>query len=120
MQRPTIGYVNVFVRDFERALAFYQDVLGLEVAGRDPEFGYASFRAGPIRFAIARTDDPALVGRHTGVGFIVADIDAVYRELTGKGVEFEMPPTRQPWGGVLALMKDPDGNIHYLDPGGSP
>ena len=35
----------------------------------------------------------------------------------GKGVEFEMPPTQQPWGGTLALFKDPDGNIYYLDPG---
>jgi uncharacterized glyoxalase superfamily protein PhnB len=94
-------------------------VFGLDLITCDEQFGYASFRAGAITFAIARTDDPALVGRHTGAGFIVADIDAAYLELTAKGVEFEMPPTRQPWGGTLALVKDPDGNVHYLDPGGS-
>lgn len=31
------------------------------------------------------------------------------------GVEFEMPPGKQPWGGMLALFKDPDGNLFYLD-----
>ncbi|MEC8821937.1 MAG: VOC family protein, partial [Pseudomonadota bacterium] len=40
----------------------------------------------------------------------------VYQALITKGVTFEMPPTEQPWGGILALFKDPDGNIFYLDP----
>jgi len=26
-----------------------------------------------------------------------------------------MPPTRQPWGGVMALVADPDGNVFYVD-----
>ena len=77
----------------------------------------SSARRGPISFGIAQTDDPDLTGRHTGVGFMVKDIDAKYQELLSKGVEFEMPPTAQPWGGTLALFKDPDGNIYYLDPG---
>jgi lactoylglutathione lyase len=48
----------------------------------------------------------------------VQDIDATYTALVAAGVEFDMPPTKQPWGGTLALFKDPDGNIFYLDPGG--
>lgn len=117
MSTPEIGYVNVFASDFDGVVSFFADTIGLELVMRADDHGYASFKAGPISFAIARTDDPSLVGRHTGVGFIVEDIDATFDELSGKGVEFEMPPTPQPWGGVLALMKDPDGNIYYLDPG---
>ena len=112
-----IGYVNVFVSDFDAALSFYRDVLGFQPANADAEFGYASFQTRPISFAIAQTDEDALVGRHTGVGFMVDDIDAAYQEMSGAGVSFEMPPTPQPWGGTLALFKDPDGNIFYLDPG---
>jgi predicted enzyme related to lactoylglutathione lyase len=26
-----------------------------------------------------------------------------------------MEPTRQPWGGYMALLEDPDGNRFYLD-----
>lgn len=114
-----IGYVNVFARDFAAVTSFFTDIVGLECRMTDGDFGYASFDAGPVSFAIAQTDDAALVGRHTGVGFITDDIDAEYQRLSAAGVEFEMPPTKQPWGGVLALFKDPDGNVYYLDPGHS-
>lgn len=112
-----IGYVNVFVSDFARAVDFYQNTLGLKLTMQEDQFGYASFDAGNISFAIAETDDSALVGKHTGIGFIVPDIDKTYDDLVGKGVEFEMPPTKQPWGGTLALFKDPENNVFYLDPG---
>jgi predicted enzyme related to lactoylglutathione lyase len=113
----SIGYVNIFVSDFNRSLAFYTDVLGLTPNNADSEFGYASFDAGPISFGIAKSDERPLLGRHTGIGFIVQDIDRAYETLLAKGVEFDMPPTPQPWGGTLALFKDPDGNVFYLDPG---
>ena len=112
-----IGYVNMFVSDLDRARAFYEGALGLRCDSADPEHGYASFTAGDIRFGTAVTDDTSLIGRHTGVGFIVEDIDTTYKELVAAGVEFDMPPTSQPWGGTLALFKDPDGNVFYLDPG---
>jgi predicted enzyme related to lactoylglutathione lyase len=112
-----VGYVNVFVSNFESSVEFYENILGLKLVMKEKQFGYASFEAGAISFALAETDEAALVGRHTGVGFIVEDIDATYRELLEKGVEFYLPPTKQPWGGTLALLKDPEGNIFYLDPG---
>lgn len=112
-----IGYVNIFVSDIERSRAFFEDALGLKCNVADQEHGYASYSAGDISFGTAVTDDTSLLGRHTGVGFMVEDIDQAYQNLTSSGVEFEMPPTAQPWGGVLALFKDPDGNVFYLDPG---
>ena len=112
-----IGYVNVFVSDVEKAAAFFRDTLGLSCNMVDGDHGYASFNAGPVSFGLAQTDDESLLGRHTGVGFMVDDIDASYADMQAKGVTFEMPPTQQPWGGVLALFKDPDGNVYYLDPG---
>ena len=117
MSDITIGYVNVFVSDYERAITFYRDTLGLEVNSSDEDFGYASFNAGTITLGIAKANEAALLGRHTGVGFIVKDIHASYEQLKDRGVTFYMPPTEQPWGGILALFKDPDGNVFYLDPG---
>lgn len=112
-----VGYVNVFVSNFSQCVEFFTNTIGLESVSNEPQFGYASFAAGPISFALAATDDTSLVGRHTGVGFMTADIDAEYQRLLAAGIEFDMPPTKQPWGGTLALFKDPDGNIYYLDPG---
>ena len=112
-----IGYVNVFVSNLGASIEFFRDTLGLPLQMGDEEFGYASFDAGAITLGLAQTDDASLIGRHTGVGFITSDIDTRYEELVAKRVVFEMPPTKQPWGGTLALFKDPDANIYYLDPG---
>jgi len=111
-----IGYINVFVSDLEQSVRFYTEILGFSVKLEEKQFGYAAFEGGNISFALAETDDTTLVGRHTGIGLVVNNIDAVYQALLTKGVTFEMPPTEQPWGGILALLKDPDGNIFYLDP----
>ncbi len=112
-----IGYVNVFVSKLDEAVTFYTETLGLKLHSHESDFGYASFEGQAVGFALAETDDAGLVGRHTGLGFIVSDIQARYQELMAKGVVFEMAPTQQPWGGTLALFKDPEGNIFYLDPG---
>jgi predicted enzyme related to lactoylglutathione lyase len=112
-----ISYVNVFVSDLSRAVSFFRDTVGLPLEFSSPEHGYASFDAGNIRLGIALPGpgNVELVGRHTGIGFEVADLEAEHARLSGLGVLFTMPPTRQPWGGFMALISDPDGNIFYLD-----
>lgn len=116
MAKLRLGYVNFFVSDFDRSLRFFRDQLGLSVLTEDEKFGYASFDTGHASMAFARADDqPELLGRHTGIGLIAEDINLAYEEMRAAGVEFEMAPTKQPWGGVLALFKDPDGNVFYLD-----
>lgn len=119
MQTPRVWYVNVFVSDLERSVGFYREKLGLPLRHADREHGYASFDAGAVSLGLARVsrDSPeaALVGRHTGVGLGVADLMAAYQELRAAGVRFTMEPERQPWGGFMAMLADPDGNVFYLD-----
>jgi predicted enzyme related to lactoylglutathione lyase len=120
VRSPRIWYVNVFVSDLARAVAFYRDELGLPLRFQDEKYGYASFANAGVGLGIARVDagDPgsaSLLGRHTGVAFGVPDLDAAHRELEAKGVRFTMPPSVQPWGGILATFADPDGNVFYLD-----
>lgn len=81
------------------------------------EHGYAALSAGAVRLGLAvpGPGDVALIGRHTGVGLAVADLEAEHERLAGLGVRFTMPPTRQPWGGFMALVADPDDNVSYLD-----
>jgi len=116
----TIGYVNVFVSDLDRSMEFFEKTLGLGLQFGEKDFGYASFDAGPIRIGLAAVDmdDPdsaVLVGRHTGVGFQVKDLKQAHAELEARGVDFPMKPAKQPWGGFMALFRDPDQNIFYLD-----
>ena len=112
-----ITYVNVFVADLEQATKFYRDSLGMQLQFSSPEHGYASFAAGSVRLGVALpgSEHAALVGRHTGVGFEVADLEAEYARLSGLGVRFTLAPTRQPWGGFMAMISDVDGNVFYLD-----
>ncbi len=112
-----ISYVNVFVSHLDRAIQFYQGSLGLSLEFSSPEHGYASFSAGGVRLGIAVTgpDQQDLIGRHTGVGLAVADLEAEHARLSELGVNFTMPPTKQPWGGFMAFVADPDGNVFYLD-----
>ena len=112
-----IRYANVFVSDLARAVVFYRDVLGLPCTESDESFGYASFDAGPTRLGVAVVgeEQAELLERHTGIGFMVEDLEAEHRRLAEAGVVFPMPPERQPWGGFMALFADPDGNVFYLD-----
>jgi lactoylglutathione lyase len=115
-----IGYVNIGVRDLERSVAFYRDVLGFQLIYSAPDFHYAAFDLAGLRFAIAAAETDAFTGRppgdrHTGIGLVVPDVDAAHRELSAKGVEFTMPPGKMPWGGYMGIFSDPDGNLFYLD-----
>ena len=112
-----IGYVNIFVSNLEGAISFYRDKLKLSLESASPDHGYASFSGGTVRLGVALPgkDHANLLGRHTGIGFVVADLDAEFARLTALGVRFTMPPTRQPWGAVMAMISDPDGNMFYLD-----
>ena len=53
------------------------------------------------------------VGRRFSEALACDDIDATYRQLTHRGVDFEAPPARQPWG-VFAVMLDSEGNRFVL------
>jgi predicted enzyme related to lactoylglutathione lyase len=115
-----VWYATVYVRDFASALAFYRDVLGLPLRFADEEFGFASFATAGAGFTIAKIDaaDPeqrTLVGRHTGIAFGVDDLEKSYEAWRAKGVAFPLPPTKQPWGGTLAQLSDPEGNLLTVD-----
>ncbi len=117
---PKLWHVNVFVSDLQRAVAFFRDTLGLPLQFADAKFGYASFAPQGVHMGVARIEPGApesqtLIGRHTGIGFGVPDLDAAHRELASKRVRFTLPPTKQPWGGYLATFADLDVNLFHLD-----
>lgn len=115
----TLAFVRVFVHDWEAALAFYTGALGLRIERRSDELGWAQLATGPCSLALERLDrdDPEasdLVGRYVGLSLRVPDIQATYRMLADRGVEFLSPPERQTWGGTLAHLRDPEGNVLTL------
>jgi lactoylglutathione lyase len=111
--------VRVFVTDWRRAIRFYTDTLDMAVAHRNDDIGWAQMATGEGQLSLERVDvsddeGRALIGRFVGVSLEVADIFATHKFLAARGVEFVSPPEKQPWGGVLAHLRDPDGNILTL------
>ena len=41
------------------------------------------------------------------------DVEATHRQLSERGVTFDSPPQKQPWG-TFATFRDPDGNQFVL------
>jgi predicted enzyme related to lactoylglutathione lyase len=111
--------VRIFVTDWDRAIRFYTETLGMRATYRNDEIGWAQMATGEGQLALERVDpsdqeSKALVGRFVGVSLQVPDIPATYKILVERGVEFVAPPEKQPWGGVLAHLRDPDGNVLTL------
>jgi predicted enzyme related to lactoylglutathione lyase len=114
-----LSNVRIFVTDFSRAMRFYTETLEMAVASRSDEMGWAQMATGESHLALERvagsdSEGRALVGRFVGVSLRVDDIFATHKFLTARGVQFVAPPEKQPWGGVLAHLCDPDGNILTL------
>ena len=101
-----LSYVIEFVADMDRAVRFYRDVLGLPLKFQSPS--WSEFSTGETSLALhpASENNPA---GSIELGFNVADLAIFHREMTEKGVQFGMPPTKQDFGGILAQFVDSEG-----------
>lgn len=105
-----IHHVSLNITDTERALAFYRDVLGMNVLPRpDFPFGGAWLDAGNGRqIHLIEASVPGDLGQH--VAFRVDDLDATIVELRAAGVD--VPDARQVGDTTIrqTFLVDPDGN----------
>ena len=53
------------------------------------------------------------IGTFTGLSFACDDVEETYQELHKRGVVFDEPPKKQPWG-TFATFKDHEGNGFVL------
>ncbi|MGL4574447.1 MAG: VOC family protein [Burkholderiaceae bacterium] len=115
-----LAAVRLFVNDIATARDFYLHKLGLTLVNDWAEHGTCVFDAQGITVVVELTDETTskdeggLVGRLTGVSFASQDIHADVARLEKLGVEINHPPEQQYWGGWLAWIRDPSGNILEL------
>jgi catechol 2,3-dioxygenase-like lactoylglutathione lyase family enzyme len=111
-----LDHLYYWTRDMDVAVAFYRDVVGLELIRRDGD-AWAQFDAGPVRFALHRADDDA-AGRSGTVVFRVADLDAARWTLSERGARFEEHVGEVEGLARFATFRDPDDHpvqiIEYL------
>jgi len=108
----------VTAADYDRAVAFYRDVLGMpeRLAISAPDGRVTILEAGIATLEIADPNqaeyiDRVEVGRrvagHVRVAFEVADAAATAQTLVDAGATLIAPATRTPWGSDNARLEGP-------------
>jgi catechol 2,3-dioxygenase-like lactoylglutathione lyase family enzyme len=109
------GNVTLMVSDLERAVRFYQEILGLHLDFRAGE-EWAQLSGPGITVGL----HPRKPGRKSkppsediSLGFEVVHLDQAMAMLHGKGVKFA-PEIQDDPGVRIAFFSDPDGTPLYL------
>ncbi len=112
MATRTLDHTSVRIRDLERSRAFYEGILGLDVAPR-PDLGipgvWYALGEGQLHL-IQREPTPVDVLDPTAPHFAIQvdDLDGVRRQLNAAGIEMLDFGAGQIW------IRDPDGNTVEL------
>ena len=110
-----VKFVGVPTRDQDAALAFWTEKVGFRLMTDQPmgetqrwiELKVGDSDTGVVLFTPEGHEDR--IGSFHNGSFACDDVQATYRQLSERGVEFVSPPQKQPWGEYV-IFKDPDGN----------
>lgn len=107
----TVNAILIHTQDVEGLAAFYRDKVGLPLTVSNHGGGlHAEADLGSFHFAIFPGGGEAVAKGPVTFSLHSDDVDADYEALKLRGVEFESPPSKKPFGGVTAPFRDPDGN----------
>jgi catechol 2,3-dioxygenase-like lactoylglutathione lyase family enzyme len=135
---PSLLHTGITVRDLDRSLGFYRDVLGMEIvfqqekqggyladivgySGAHARMAHLAFPGDSHRIELFQYLEPTPVGeaaepRHVGIThvcLVVPDITEMYARLESAGVDFYSEPvavdTGANAGGFGLYLRDPDG-----------
>ncbi len=96
-----------------KAAEYYRDTLGFEIKALfgDPAF-YVVVQREEVRIHLSEREDTRRKIEPCSVYIFVREIDALYDELRGQGVQMFSPPENQPYGVREFEMSDLNG--HFL------
>ena len=121
----------VQVHDPDLALAFYRDVLGLELrndvanddfrwitVGSPAQPGVSIVLTNYVHGSLADRDVIAALlakGALNGVNFRTDDLDATFDKVRASGADVVQEPADQFWGTRDFAVRDPSGNLVRID-----
>jgi predicted enzyme related to lactoylglutathione lyase len=132
----SLSHCFVMVNDPDSSLAFYRDVLGLDVRNDVSAEGFRWVTLSPpsqpdVEIVLVEphaghstADGDALLalltkGSLNGVIFRTADVDAVFDKIRATGAEVMQEPMDMPYGLRDCAFRDPSGNmIRIAQPAG--
>ena len=124
----TLSHCFVTVHDPDLALAFYRDVLGLELRADVAAEGFRWLTLSPptqpdIEIVLvephaghSKEDGDALLALLTkgslgGVNFRTTDLDGTFEKIRASGAEVMQEPMSQFWGVRDCAFRDPSGSM---------
>jgi catechol 2,3-dioxygenase-like lactoylglutathione lyase family enzyme len=110
MRIEKISAVTFRVSDMRRSVRFYKDVLGMEIVYGGEDAFFSSLRANGAEDPILNLEQGRSVAAWGArMIFYVAEVDAFWEYLRGKGFNPESPRDAS-WGERYFHMPDPDGH----------
>ena len=107
-----VDFVVVPTQDFDRAVEFYGNVLGLPCSARYGQMPGAEFETGSLTLAVMATEKFGMgfSPNRNPIALHVEDYEAARTELESRGVTFTSDTIDS---GVchMAPFEDPDGNV---------
>jgi len=107
-----VGQVAINVRDVQRAVEFYRDVLGLRLLFQIPNSAF--FDCGGLRLMLGTAEKPEFDHPASILYYKVDDIQAAYASLQSAGADtVDAPhlvarmPDHELW---MFFVRDPEGN----------
>ncbi len=102
--------ITLTVSDLKKAVAFYDNILGLQ---KKYEFrDYVGFDCGGVEIGLKTWGEKEKPRKgEPCIDFLVDSVDESYRTLKEKGVNFIKEPEDTLWNSRIAVFSDPDENI---------
>lgn len=112
MTPPKLALVTLHVKDIQRAVAFYRDVLGFPEGDHVLSVKWAEFKIGDVTLGLHQDDGEVghrAPGGTSGFYLAVKNVDDYVAACERKGARLGDKPQDYPYGRVGSLL-DPDGN----------
>jgi predicted enzyme related to lactoylglutathione lyase len=114
-----VKFVSIPTSDQDRALRFWTAQVGFTLMTDQPfsdsqrwiELKVADSDTRFVLFTPEGHEDR--IGGFFNGALACDDVEATHRQLSERGVQFDSPPQKQPWG-TFATFRDPDGNLFVL------
>ena len=109
--------VSLTVKDLQKSLAWYTDVMGFAIdrkIEREGKLRGVALKAGDVQLAINQDDGARGWDRVKGEGFslrITTDqsVDEIANRIKKLGGTLDSEPADMPWGARIFRLRDPDG-----------
>jgi catechol 2,3-dioxygenase-like lactoylglutathione lyase family enzyme len=113
MRIEKVSAVTFRVLNMKASVRFYGDVLGMDVLYGGEDTPFSSLRTKDAEYPILNLEQGRSVAGWGRMIFYVADLDAFWEYLRGKGFNPESPRDAS-WGERYFHMPDPDGHECHL------